>query len=103
MTGAKRWFSIESKSFEIFVEGIGGSLKGYLTKRKNWVVTLIRFGEEGLGTLLKCNERCCRGGGNIERFFEWKEKGRFYRVENNRNEAGKYLMCSVRDGEGKKP
>ena len=34
MRGTKRWFSIESKSFEISVEGIGGSLKGYLTERR---------------------------------------------------------------------
>ena len=88
MTGAKRWFSIESKSFDISVEGIGGSLKGYLTKRRKRVVTWIRFGEEGLGTFLKCIKQCCREGGNTKRFFKLKEKGRYYRVENNKNEAG---------------
>ena len=51
MIGANRWFSIESKSFEISVEGIGGSLKGYLTERRKGEVSWIRFGEEGLGTL----------------------------------------------------
>ena len=51
--------------------------------------------------MLKCIEQCCREGGNAKRFFEWKEKGRYYRVENNRNEASKYLS-SVIDGEDKK-
>ena len=102
MIGTKRWFSIEPKFFEILVGGIGGSLKGYLTERRKEAVTWIRFGEEGLGMLLKCIVQCCREGGNTKRFFEWKEKGNYYRVVNNRNEVGKYLMCSVTDGASKK-
>ena len=69
MCSAKRWFSIELKSFEVSVEGTGGALKGYLTERRKGVVTWIRFAEEGFGRLLKCIEQCCREGSNKKKVF----------------------------------
>ena len=102
MRGEKKWFSIDSKSFEISVKCEGRSLKGYTTERRKGAVSWIKFEEEGLNTLFKCIDQCYKEGGNTRRIFEWKENDIYYRVENHRNEAGKYLSCSVIGGEGKK-
>ena len=45
---------------------------------------------------------CCKEGGKSKRIFDWKENGRFYRLESHKNDTGKYLSCSVTDGEGKR-
>ena len=45
MRGEKKRFSIDSKSFEISVEGEGRSLKGYTIERRNGAVSWIKFGE----------------------------------------------------------
>ena len=63
---------------------------------------MVRFGGEGLRNLLKDVEICCKEGGNSKRIFDWKENGRFYRLESHKNDAGKYLSCSVIDEEGKR-
>ena len=54
------WFTIEEKSFEITVDGVGRRLKYVITERSRGVVAWIRFGEEGVRTLLKGVEACCR-------------------------------------------
>ena len=37
-----------------------------------------------------------------KRVFDWKENGRFFKLENRENEAGCFLLCSITDGDGKK-
>ena len=51
--GNKRWFSIDSKSFEITMEGGGNKLKGIITKWRKGFVSWIRFEEADLVKLLK--------------------------------------------------
>ena len=78
MRGLKKWFSIDLKSFEISVEGEGRSLKGFIIERRKWLVSWIRFGEEGLCLMLKSFYLCCKEEGNTRRVFEWEENGRYY-------------------------
>ena len=80
MRGLKKWFSIDSKSFEISVEGEGRLLKGFITERRKEVVSWVCF-REGLCILLKSIDLCCKEEGNTRRVFEWKENGRYYKVE----------------------
>ena len=51
--GSRRWFFVNSKSFEFSVEGEGRKLKVIIIERSRGRVSWIRFGEEGLKTLLK--------------------------------------------------
>ena len=99
---ARKWFSMLSKSFEISVEGEGKALRGFITKRRKGTVSWIRFGEGGLRNFLKGIVFCCREGNEGKRSFDWKENGRSYKMESLRNNAGKYLLCPVIDGEGKR-
>ena len=77
-------------------------MKGFITERRKGLMSWIRFGREGLRTLLKSIEICCNEGVHIKRTFEWRENGRFYKMESHRNDVGSYLCCSVIDGEGKR-
>ena len=54
------WFAIEAKSFELTMEGVGRRQKYVITERSRGVVAWIRFGEEGVRTLLKGVEVCCK-------------------------------------------
>ena len=54
------WFAIEAKSFELIVDGVGRRQKYFITERSRGVVAWIRFGEEGVHTLLKGVEVCCK-------------------------------------------
>ena len=51
--GSRRWFAINSKSFELSLEGEGRKMKVFITERSRGRVSWIRFGEEGLKILLK--------------------------------------------------
>ena len=60
MREAHEWFSVDSKSFEISVDGEGRALKGFITEKRKGAVSWIRFGEAGLRNLLKGIETCCK-------------------------------------------
>ena len=98
----EKWFANEAKSFEIKVKGSGSKLKGYVIERSKALVSWIRFGELGLKSLLKGVTECCREQVPEGCFSEWKEKDRIFRLECRSNRVGRYLICSVRDGEGKR-
>ena len=53
-------FVVESKSFEILVEELGGKLKGCIWERSKGVSSWIRFREASLRCLLDGVEACCR-------------------------------------------
>ena len=89
MRGLKKWFFVDSKSFEILVEGEGKSLKGFIIERRKGVVSWVRFGV-GLSTLLKSVEIYYKEVGNTRRTFEWKENGRFYKLESHKNDGGNF-------------
>ena len=96
------WFAVESKSFELKMEGIGRKAKYSITERSRGIVSWIRFGVEGMNKLLLGVVESCRDFDPARRPFEWREKGRFFRLECKENIAGRFLLCSVIDDEGKK-
>ena len=96
------WFAVESKSFEFKMEGIGKKAKCFITERGRGIVSWIRFGVEGMSKLLLGVEECCRVDVPARRPFEWRENGRFFRLESKVNTAGRFLLCSVFEGEGKR-
>ena len=51
---------VESKSFEILVEDLGGKLKGCIWERSRGVSSWIIFGEASLHCLQEGVEACCR-------------------------------------------
>ena len=97
-----KWFSVDAKSFEISVEGEGRKLKIVITKRCRGLVSWIRFGEDGLKNFLKGIDFCSRVSSQSRRVFDWKDNGRFYKLERRENAAGRYIMCSVSDVDGKR-
>ena len=96
------WFSIEAKSFELTVGGVGRRPKYVIIERNRDVVAWIRFGEEGVRTLLKGVEVCCEEKIPKNWRQDWKEGKRVFKLECGSNKIGRFLQCMVRDGEGKK-
>ena len=47
-------------------------------------------------------EACCRDFPPVRKSFEWRENERFVRLECKENDAGRFLLCSMTDVEGKK-
>ena len=62
----------------------------------------IRFGEKSLSYLLEGMEAWCRGESSSRCLKVWEEGGRKFRLECRSNEAGRFLLYSVRDLEAKK-
>ena len=56
----------------------------------------------GLQSLLKGIVRCYKEDIPEKWLVEWKENNIFYRLECQENGARRFLLCSVRDGEGKR-
>ena len=66
------------------------------------MVSWIWFGTEGIEKLMRGVEECCRTFDPASRTLAWRENGRYFRLESKVNKAGRFLLCSVTDGEGKK-
>ena len=96
------WFAVKSKSFEFTMEGEGKKAKCFITERSRGIASWIRFGVEGMNKLLEGVEECCRVSVPARRPLEWWENGRYFRLERKENNAGRFLLCSVTDAEGKK-
>ena len=100
--GGKSWFAVESKTFEISIEEIGGKLRGVILERSKGFSSWIKFGEKSFSSLLEGVEDWCREESSSRRLRVWEEGGRKYRLECRSNVAGRYLLCSVRDVEAKR-
>ena len=100
--GNKKWFSVNSKSFEISVEGEGKKMKGFITKRRKGYVSWICLREEGLRYLLKGVEFFCKEESKVKRVFDWKENERFFKLEIGKTKWDAFFLCYVTDGDGKK-
>ena len=84
------------------MEGEGKKAKCFITERSRGITSWIRFGIEGMNKLLLGVEECCRVLVSARRPFEWRENGRYFRLERKENNARRFLLCSVSDAEGKK-
>ena len=102
MRGSRRWFTVEAKSFEILVEGVGRRKQFFIIEKSKGGISWIRFGEGSLGTLWKGVNECCRKKVPDKWRIEWREEKRFFSLESRENKAGCFLLCKVRDEEGKK-
>ena len=100
--GGKCWFAFESKAFEISIEVVRGKLRGTILERSKGFSSCIRFGEKSLSLLLEGVEAWCREESNLRRLKVWDEEGRKFKLECRFNVAERFLLCSVRDVEGKK-
>ena len=98
----RRWFSVDSKSFEIKVEGEGRKAQVIITERRRGRSSWIRFREEGVRILLKGVESFRREAGKISEGMEWWENGRRYSLELKENDVGRFILCSVADEDGKR-
>ena len=97
-----RWFSVDYKSFEFMVEGVGRKTQVIITKRRRGQISWIRFSEEGARILLKGVETLRRETNKNSRGLELRENGRRYSLELKKNDAGRFLICSVVDADGKR-
>ena len=71
------------------MEGDDKNLKGFIMERSRGLVSWVRFGEEGLKSLLKVVEFCCKDARPTNRSFDRKENERLYRLFCKENEAGR--------------
>ena len=99
--GGRVWFAVESKSFEILIDEVGGKLRGCIWERSKGITSWIRFGDVSLCRLLARVEFCCRGRDEKGWSHAWEEEDRSYRLEKRLNEVGRFILCSVRDIEAK--
>ena len=98
----RRWFAVESKSFELLIDVVRGKLRGCIWERCRGITSWIRFEDASLRSLLTGVETCCRGRDDRSQSLVWEKEGRKYRLERRSNEAGRFLLCSVRDLEAKR-
>ena len=98
----RRWLSVDSKSFEIKVEGEGRKEQVIIIERRRGRRSWIRFREEGVRILLKGVESFRREAGKTSEGVEWWENGRRYSLDLKENGAGRLIQCSVVDEDGKR-
>ena len=93
---------MESKSFEISVEDVGGKLRGIILERCRGLSLWIRFGKSSLRCLLEGVEVCYREESFEREVRSWEEEGRKFRLERHTNEAERFILCFVHDVEQKR-
>ena len=82
--------------------GDGSKTKVIITERRWGRMTWIRFGVEGAKTFLKSVvELRTEADKNFEG-LGWCENGRRYSLEMRKNHYGRFLLCSVKDLDGRK-
>ena len=100
--GGRRWFAVESKSFELLIDDVGGKSRGCIWERCRGLTSWIRFGDASLSCLLAGVETYCRGSDDRSWSLVWEEEGRKYSLERRSNEVGRFILCFVRDIEAKR-
>ncbi|RVW38063.1 hypothetical protein CK203_097261 [Vitis vinifera] len=100
--GGRRRFTVESKAYDLVIDEVGGKLRGCIWERCKGLSSWIRFGDASLSSLLVGVESCCRDRDDSNWSLAWEEENRKYRLERRTNEAGRFILCSVRDLEAKR-
>lgn len=60
MRGKQCWFAMDSKTFDLSIEVVGGKLRGIIEEKQKDFLAWIRFGDLSLRCLLEGMETCCR-------------------------------------------
>lgn len=98
----KCWFGVDSKTFEISVEGVKGKLLGKILEGGRGCSSWIRFVELSLSHLLDGVESCSQGDEGKPFNKQWLEGGRVYRVECRYNDVGRFFLCLMHFVEAKR-
>ena len=98
----RRWFSVDSKSFEIKVEREGRKEQVIIIERRRGRISWIRFREGGVRFLLKGVESLRREEGKNSEGVEWWENGRRSSLDLKENGVGRFIQCLVADEDGKR-
>ena len=96
------WFAIESKSFEISIDQVGGRLVGTITERGRGFVEWIKFGAKSLSQLLEGVKEFYNIAERKKDSKTWLEGGRSFCLAPRRNTAGCFLLCLVRSTKGRR-
>ncbi|RVW23501.1 hypothetical protein CK203_090731 [Vitis vinifera] len=72
--GGRRWFTVESKAFELVIDEVGGKLRGCIWERCKGISSWIRFGDASLSSLLVGVESCCRDRDDRNWSFAWRRR-----------------------------
>ena len=93
----QRWFSVDSKSFEIKVVDVSRKVQVVITERRKGRSSWIRFGEEGVRILLKGLESLRKEADKNGEGLRWRENGRRYSFVLKINGHGRFILCTVAD------
>lgn len=83
---------MDSKSFNLSVEEVGGKSRGFIEKRGRGLSTWIRFGDVSLRRLLARMESCYKDEDLVGRSSEWEEEGKKSKLECRSNKAGSFYF-----------
>ena len=99
--GGKCWFGLDSKTFEISVKEVKGKVTGRICERGPNFSSWVRFSGKGLALLVEGAETC--SALKVGECFRnvWVEGEIQCLLDLHSNRAGRFLLCSAWDVEGK--
>ena len=97
----RRSFTVESKTFELALDGRKGRCQILIVEKKRGVSTWIRLGLESLGLFKKGLFHCIRDEKEGRWEMEWRDRGKRFTLARGSNRAGGFLRLGVVDPEQK--
>ena len=97
----RRSFTVESKTFELALDGRKGRCQILIVEKKRGVSTWIRLGLESLGLFKKGLIHCIRDEKEGRWEMEWRDRGKRFTLVRGSNRAGGFLRLGVADLERK--
>ena len=93
----KRSFTVESKTFELALDGRKGRRQILIVEKKRGVSTWVRLGLESLRLFKEGLIHCIRDEREGRWEKEWRERGRQFTLFRGFNRAGSFLRLGVVD------
>ncbi|RVW30455.1 hypothetical protein CK203_090840 [Vitis vinifera] len=97
----KRSFTVESKTFELVLDGRKGRCQILIVEKKRGVSTWVRLGLESLGLFKEGLIHCIRDEEEGRWEKEWRERGKRFSLVRGFNRSGGFLRLGVVDLERK--
>ncbi|RVX11797.1 E3 ubiquitin-protein ligase UPL7 [Vitis vinifera] len=97
----KRSFTVESKTFELAMDGRKGRCQILIVEKKRGISTWVRLGLESLGLFKEGLIHCIRDDKEGRWEKEWRERGKRFTLVRGFNRAGGFLRLGVVDLERK--